>query len=293
MALPEFQNEAEFRDNWIAPFLAKLGYILIKNTHGTGEQGKDFFFADYDRFGFLRVWAAQVKVGNIGSGSTEIAELLDQVKRCFGVRLRFHKGAHAQRVAGVYVMTSGKISDTARERIHDWCVYEKFGENVFFVDGEQLDNKNRFATYESDTEKREHFAALKNELARNLYFLERPREDISRGTFTFPNYRINVLEDALRRSSMDATMVAELEDLWHFLKTCTSYVSPLNINWEKQSLDMFTEGTVRAIARATWLDAHCDKQITELNQRYSLATIEVTDAAPDATGGRGGPACDG
>lgn len=288
MALPEFQHEAEFRDDWIAPFLAKLGYILIKNTHGTGEQGKDFFFADYDRMGFLRVCAAQVKLGNIGSGPTEISQLLDQVKRCFGVRVRFHKGAHEQRVAAVYVMTNGKISETARERIHDWCVCEKFGENVFFVDGEQLDNKNRFATFESDTVKRERLAALKIELARNCLFLEKLKHDITQENFVFYNFRLNALEDVLGRSPMDAPMVPILEAVWSLLKTFTSYVSPLNINWNQQSRDHFAQSTETAITLTMALGQHCDRQIAELNQRYSLATIEQSDIPPRASDGSPG-----
>jgi hypothetical protein len=51
MALPEFKNEQEVRDHWIAPFLSKMGFILPKKEHGQNEHGKDFVFADYDRFG--------------------------------------------------------------------------------------------------------------------------------------------------------------------------------------------------------------------------------------------------
>lgn len=72
MPLPLFENEAEFRIAWVAPFLSKMGYILPKHVHGPNEQGKDFYFAEHDRFGHLRFLAAQVKVGNIGAGSVEL-----------------------------------------------------------------------------------------------------------------------------------------------------------------------------------------------------------------------------
>jgi hypothetical protein len=49
MPLPNFTDEDDFRANWIRAFLSKLGYILVTHSHGSGEQGKDLFFADYDR----------------------------------------------------------------------------------------------------------------------------------------------------------------------------------------------------------------------------------------------------
>ena len=216
MALPEFKNEQEFRDAWIAPFLAKLGFMNIKNTHGPGEHGKDFFFTDYDRFGHSRYYAAQVKLGNIGSSGKEINDLLDQVKRCFGVRLRFHKGVHEQRISAVYVMTSGTISEQARVRIHDWCGSENYGENVYFLDGEQLENKNRFATYESDQERRQHYTAFHNELLKNLAELGMQKESFEREP-SFGNFRLTALEAELQRLpkyNADTTPIESIEVLW-------------------------------------------------------------------------------
>jgi Restriction endonuclease len=101
MPLPAFKDEAEFRTNWIAPFLSKLGYIQVSHIHGSGEQGKDFFFADYDRFEHRRFYAVQAKNGKIGAGGTELDGLLNQVQRSFTVKLRFHKDANEQHVSAV------------------------------------------------------------------------------------------------------------------------------------------------------------------------------------------------
>src|SRR5262249_41188961 len=133
MPLPKFDTEKAFREKWIAPFLSKTGFILPKHVHGQDEQGKDFFFADHDRFGHLRIYSAQAKLGDIGTGKA-LTELMDQVERSFEVTLKHHKGAHEQRISAVYLLATGSISAQARERISDRCRLRGFGENVFYLD---------------------------------------------------------------------------------------------------------------------------------------------------------------
>lgn len=171
MALPEFASEADFRQKWIKPFLGKLGFVHVVHHHGPGEQGKDFFFADYDRFENCRFYALQAKLGNIGVGR-ELDEILDQVKRCFTVKLRFHKDGHERRVSAVYVMVTGKISPEAQERIHDWCVGEHFGENVFFLDGDKLDRLEANMSLQADRELRQRLFAVQKECETNVTLLE-------------------------------------------------------------------------------------------------------------------------
>lgn len=203
--LPQFANEQEFRDNWIRPFLTKLGYVLVKNTHGAGEHGKDFFFGEFDRFGHLKVSAVQAKVGNIGVG-TKLDDLLNQVQRCFTVKLRFHQGVHERRVSSVYVMTNGSISDQARQQIHDWCDREPNGENVYFLNGEQLDNQERFASYQDDRERRRILSNLSLEIALNEKKMRAHMQEAaqlppgSNKKLFIPRYCTLAMEDAIRFS---------------------------------------------------------------------------------------------
>lgn len=152
MPLPKFPDEATFREQWIRPFLSRMGFAHVHLTHGAGEQGKDFFFADYDRFEHQRFYAAQVKNGNIGSGDTELDSLLFQVKKCFTVKLKHHKDAHERSICATYVMASGKISPTAREYISSWCQRENMGENVYFLDGDTLDRLEKLRIKADDDE---------------------------------------------------------------------------------------------------------------------------------------------
>ncbi len=290
MALPNFKSEQEFRDTWIAPFLAKLGFMNIKNTHGPGEQGKDFFFTDYDRFGHSRFYAAQVKLGNIGSGSREIGDLLDQVKRCFGVKLRFHKGVHEQRISAVYVMTTGTISSTAIERIHDWCGTENYGENVYFLDGEQLENKNRFADYESDQEKRQRYSALHNEVRRNLLLLKKQVESFSGVHAHFSIYRLSALDSEIRRIPIHEGLRGigvTMERAWHQMSNYNS----LSVNDaarikknEKSDNSPYIRIMSQMLVLCNDLEAiaeYCIAELKNLDERYSLEATTIEPASAD------------
>lgn len=179
MTLPEFRDEAEFRTTFIEPLLNRLGFILVTHSHGTDEQGKDFFFADFDRFQHMRLYAAQAKLGNIGAGSSELDALLNQVKRAFRVRVRNRKRAENRRVSAVYIMTSGTISGVAREYITDHVASEPFGENVYFVDGDMLEKLDQNTQLLSDQDVRRKLVGVLAELQSNNRACRCIRRDFS------------------------------------------------------------------------------------------------------------------
>jgi hypothetical protein len=76
--------------------------------------------------------------------------LIDQVRRCFNVKIRWFKEAHERGISAVYIMASGDISTQAREAIHGFCEKEKYGENVYLLDGGRLERLNQFATRARD-----------------------------------------------------------------------------------------------------------------------------------------------
>ena len=298
MAIPDFQNEKEFRDKWIGPFLSKLGFIVVKNIHGVNEQGKDFYFAEYDRFGHTRVYAAQVKLGNIKTGK-EISEILEQVKRCFQVPLRFNKTAHEQRIASVYVMTNGTISHTAKEQIHGWCNVEKMGENVFFLDGEQLDNKEKFANYQRDLEQRSLWTALRYELVQNLNQLKLQMNNLKLGRANFFMYRLSSLDAVLQQlpvgtekilieSTESESLIGSIESktlidsinsmeyLYRTLSQFKSFAVPMAIDFTETQINLFRNMTEDSIHRSRKLITYCEEHLQELNEHYSLEITPVT-----------------
>ena len=172
MTFPQFKDEDEFCQEWISPFLSKLGYTVIAYSHGADEQGKDFFFADFDRFGHIRLYAIQAKNGDIGAGDTELDKLLNQVKRAFRIPIRYRKESEERRVSAVYIFASGKISDRAREYISDYCRSEPFGENVHYLDADRLERLERYALYLADQEIRTVLRGLYAEAYFNLQSLK-------------------------------------------------------------------------------------------------------------------------
>ena len=275
MSLPEFKNEAEFRTEWIAPFLSKLGYILPTHNHGTGEQGKDFFFAEHDKFGHLRFNAAQVKLGNIGSGNSQLSDLLHQVRSCFDVTLNYHKGTVQQRISAVYIMTNGSISEEARRRISGYCEREHFGENVFYLDGETLDILERHATYIEDKTLRNRLVGLLNEANFNLEPIKKLIKTINNGEPKFEPCRTLALEDALRNPFPEDILPYErASKVWEAMTEINKRNVPYNISYKPDTFEGFA---LLANAANNWTVRMRDivsEAIKKIDSLYSL-DIEI------------------
>lgn len=271
MPLPRFTNEAAFRSEWIAPFLSKLGYILPKHIHGANEQGKDFYFAEHDKFGHLRFLAAQVKNGDIGAGSTELDQLLNQVRRCFTVTLKHHKGAENQRISAVYIMASGRISSTAREYISDAMRQEHYGENVYYLDGETLYNLERHAIYLEDKTLRQRLLALLSETTYNVTPLGHLLMSVPSKKLVFMPCRTVALEDALRNPFPDDVVpYAIVEKLWRFYQELNKNCVPYNIGWNEEAIKSYTAIATHALKHTDSLGKACKEAIANLDYRITL-----------------------
>tara|TARA_R110002049_G_scaffold215606_1_gene387042 strand:- start:1721 stop:2560 length:840 start_codon:yes stop_codon:yes gene_type:complete len=277
MSLPDFKNEAEFRTKWIAPFLAKLGYILPKHVHGTGEQGKDFYFAEHDKFGHLKFCAAQVKLGKVGAGDTELDNLLNQVRRSFAVTLKYHKGADRQRISSVYLMTNESISDRAREYISDWCRQEHYGENVFYLDGETLENLERHATYIDDKTKRNRLVALLNEVNYNLPFVEMLIEQLLNEQSVFNTCRMVAVEDALRNPfTEDKNAYQIISNYWMILNAIEKCIVPVQNGFDLQCREILKDLDHSIQNMTNEILDYITKAIETIDSRYSLE-IEIEE----------------
>lgn len=275
MPMPEFKNEALFRTEWIAPFLSKLGYILPKHVHGTTEQGKDFYFAEHDKFGHLRFLAAQVKNGDIGAGSVELDQLLNQVRRCFAVTLKHHKGAENQRISAVYIMASGKISATGREYISDAMRQEHYGENVYYLDGETLYNLERHASYTEDRTTRQRLVALLNEILFNRRAHGHLKTTSADKKPNFLACRILVLNDCLTTPMPEELLPQQFLSLyWAYIAEHNKHVSNLPMVYNNP--ENFIEFAHNAIEQSVILELATRRAIGILDERYSLE-LEVTE----------------
>jgi hypothetical protein len=276
MPLPEFKDEKEFREKWIGPFLSRMGYILPKHVHGQDEQGKDFFFVDHDRFGHLRIYSAQAKLGNIGTGP-ELTQLLDQIERSFEITLKYHKGAHEQRIAAVYVMTTGTTSHQARERIWERCRQRSYGENVFFLDGDVLENLERHAAYEQDTQLRQRLIALVKEASFNIatplkFLIESCQKGAPR---VFVHCRMLALEGVLMLSLPETIIpYSTLSNAWNHMTEINKWAGPMKMPSDAKNIESTLGIAQGAININNQICVACNEAIRALDERYSL-TFEV------------------
>lgn len=274
MPLPEFTTEAEFREQWIGPLLTRLSFIHVVHTHGEGEQGKDFIFADFDRFEHLRFYAVQAKLGDIGAGDVELQKLLGQVERSFRVRIRDRKGAEDRRVSAVYVMASGRISARAREYISEHCRSAIYGENVYFLDGDRLDQINRSVQHRSDAETRSKLLALGAELFSNRMTLNALTAAYSTDRDAFGPLRVSSLERFL--SSPNPTSQAlfrAVESLWRTIEIIRPFINA-NVSLrrpegaEKRRKSVIV--TEAAIKQCDELERLLKLELAALDARYDL-----------------------
>jgi len=279
MSLPPFDTEKTFRQQWIAPFLSRVGYILPKHVHGCDEQGKDFFFAEHDRFGHVRINAAQAKIGNIGAGK-DISALWDQIQRCFEITLKYHHGAHERRISSVYIFTTGTISAQAREQIWDQARLKSYGENVFFLDGETLENLNRDISYRSDRDSRTRLVALADEIAFNARILDRLMKMHSQGKQGFKSFVTIALEESLR-TSISSPSLGALREIWLLLKSINDRYQPVPGMdlFEQKDFDSWQSVTNQARAAISKAALATSQAIEQLDESLSLEFEIVVGSA--------------
>jgi hypothetical protein len=277
--LLQFKDEAEFRENWIGPFLNKLGYILISHIHGSAEQGRDFFFADFDRFEHRRFYAVQAKLGNIGAGQRELESLLNQVHRSFTVKLRFHKEADEKHVSAVYIMASGTISREAREFISDWCKKQMFGENVYYLDGDTLERLEKYAFQRIDTQLRNQLIGVLNECQYNSQIITAVHRLFQKKQTLFERCRFFALEQMLASPPPDEILPFPwMQGAWRRLtqlnKLCDYHLLPMSTtDQEWQERVEIAEKTAEANTR---MQEAAAQVIRKLDQRYAI-TVEVLE----------------
>lgn len=163
----QYPNEAEFRAKFVKPLLNRLGFFVVTDYHGRREFGKDFVFSELHRFGGVKHYAAQVKhERRIGLGKA-VDDLLTQVNQAFANPFTLPDSHQSAYISATYIFNSGSITDEAKDDLRNRLRRERYGENVYFLDGERLDSLNTWATYQEDKEARHRLTGLKLQLQLN------------------------------------------------------------------------------------------------------------------------------
>jgi hypothetical protein len=139
---PLEMDEPTWTQRILRPLLGSLGFIKVDYVHGVDEHGRDVVFAEYDRFGLLRFYCAQVKVdAKLGTSRATggLSGLLDQLRSAYAMPYMDPANGVRHRMSGVYLITRGSITSTAKQRLQ-----EETGQWLHIVDGQQIDLAARF-----------------------------------------------------------------------------------------------------------------------------------------------------
>jgi hypothetical protein len=128
-------DEADWTKCNLIPLLRRLGFIKVEYTHGTTEHGRDVVFAEIDRFGLLRFYGAQVKMGSLNAdrGGVDFREVVAQLNTAWEQPYKDAATGTEHRLSGVYLVVPGNITSVARDRL-----YEQTGQWLHMVDADQL-----------------------------------------------------------------------------------------------------------------------------------------------------------
>ncbi len=172
-------KEEGFRNEFVKPLLACLGFIGISNEHGVNEFGKDFVFSELDRFGKLRHMIVQAKHQEKINQGKKVDDLLTQIRQAFFVPYTLPSSPSEQRyVSSVYVFNTGVITDNAKTQIIH-SLAKEMAANTQFFGGEQLETLENVTSYQDARRVRERLAALRSQLAMNIQIWRELRNGVS------------------------------------------------------------------------------------------------------------------
>ncbi len=133
-------NEADFTISIFIPLLRKLGFSNVKYNHGKREYGKDVVFARKTEFDDLEYWGAQAKYGDISGGaSSDINNIISQAEDAFKMPFYDVYSRTKQRISKLVIVTSGKFTENAVEKICEGIERHSLKNNMIFIDGDKIE----------------------------------------------------------------------------------------------------------------------------------------------------------
>ena len=155
-----FTSEEQFRDEFIRPFLNRLGFLSVAELHGSQEFGKDFVFAEVDRFGQMRYYGCQAKHERSIRQGAMVDGLLSQIRQMFEISFALPNSAMVHHISAVYVFNDGEITANAQTQIRGLLRREHYGDNAHFLDGQRLEDSSQWARYQEYRDIRQRLSGL-------------------------------------------------------------------------------------------------------------------------------------
>jgi hypothetical protein len=162
-------NEIEWIKKSLVPLLRRVGFRKIEVTHGVFEAGRDVVFADYDKFGLLRYFGAQVKTETIRAANEtlDLQKIIAQLQTAYETPFHDVSTGTQHKLAGVYLIVNGEITEAARQ-----ILFNKTGAWLHIVDRNQIEIASKLSATISDEQRQYRLSMFEFELSGNKHIAE-------------------------------------------------------------------------------------------------------------------------
>jgi hypothetical protein len=212
-----------FREEFLKPLLARMGFCGISNRHGAKEFGRDYVFSEFGAFGQCRhLLALADHVPRIEQPAQE--RLLTRLRQCFLASYGLPAAPDEQRsVSAVYVCNTGEIADEVVAHIRR-SLAKTMSANVYFLGGERLRWLAGHLSQRHYGEARTRLEALMVQLRLNEHIWAELRKGIAPEndppTWDMRGGLLHGLEDFLTHPILPERIpVTDIAKLWQRAKT--------------------------------------------------------------------------
>lgn len=157
-------DDAAYTSNVVVPLLVQMGFVDVSVNHGISELEGDVLFAEFDRFGFKKHFAAHVKADSIsGKTKADLSSIIEHVTRAFDLKFSDPVSQVETGISHVYVVTAQKFTYNAEEQALKDKSLSGFEHRLSFFEGRQIDMLHQ----SSFKAMKELLIGAKNELNKN------------------------------------------------------------------------------------------------------------------------------
>ena len=131
-------DERAFCEEVLAPLLRRMKFLVVRDTHGVREYGRDFTFSELTPFGTMRHYGLQAKAGDVAGGvNSAIDEIVGQADDAFRMPYYDIASAEPRYISTFVVAISGRFTSNAREKIVNKVSRGVHG-SLLFLDRESI-----------------------------------------------------------------------------------------------------------------------------------------------------------
>lgn len=217
-------REDGFREQFVKPLLARMGFCGISDKHAVKEFGRNYVFSELDPFGQFRHLLAHVEHREKLAGGVDTEPLVDRLRQCFFLSYVLPGASGEQRsLSSIYVFNTGEIAPAAEKQVRQ-ALPKTVAANIHFLDGERLEVLANGFLQRHHGQVRERLEALLLQLKLNVHIWEELRKGINpeseSQTWDVRGGILHGLENFLTHPLLpDRIPVTDVAMLWQRAKT--------------------------------------------------------------------------